>query len=79
MRQARTEAHAAAEAANQERFAAALVHVRMELNKQARSLLLARTAAPAMASVACTALACFRMRETVSVTADMPCMVQHGA
>jgi hypothetical protein len=78
VRQARTEAHAAAEAANQERFAAALVHVRMEL-KQARSLLLARTAAPAMASVACTALACFRMRETVSVTADMPCMVQHGA
>jgi hypothetical protein len=40
VRQARTEAHAAAEAAFQERFAAALAHVRVEFNKQARSFCL---------------------------------------
>ena len=58
MHQARTEAHAAAEAAFQERFVAALALVRMEVNKQARSFLLACTEAAAAASVGCTALDC---------------------
>jgi hypothetical protein len=52
VRQARTEARAAAEAALQERFAAALAHVRVEFNKQARSFLLACTEAPAAARAA---------------------------
>jgi len=50
--QARTEAHAAAEAAFQERFAAALALVRVEVNKQARSFSLECTEAPAAARAA---------------------------
>ncbi len=52
MRQACTEAHAAAEAATKERFAAALAQVRVEFNKQARIILLARSEAPAAARAA---------------------------